>query len=365
MRAGTRRRAARCRRASSRNAARASGRRPSSGGSRRRRGRTCRRPPCRRASAHHLERLRRAAPQEELESRRGRELRRPAEAAEAGSKVRAIPCSASASSVAVSGSVDGSQARRVADGLDEPARLLGDVVAPRPAMLPPPRGAAAETTAARGAAPAGSTCRRRTARPGRQEHRHRPAALAGHRHGRVHVERVDIGPLLAVDLDVDEVLVHQRRRRLALERLVRHHVAPVARAVADREQDRPALLARPLERLGAPRIPVDGVVGVLQEVRARLRRRAGSREHRTRRRAVRVRRRAHGRATSRARSRAAAPAGPHPAHGPRGRRARRDRPARHRPPPRRGAGPRRRARRARELPRRGRSTWTGERISSS
>ena len=71
---------------------------------------------------------------------------------------------------------------------------------------------------------------------GREEHRHRPAALPGHRDGRVHVERVDVGPLLAVDLDVDEVLVHQRRRRRALERLVRHHVAPVAGAVADRER---------------------------------------------------------------------------------------------------------------------------------
>ena len=64
-------------------------------------------------------------------------------------------------------------------------------------------------------------------------HRHRPAALAGHRLRRLHVDGVDVGPLLAVDLDVDEVLVHVRRGRLVLERLVRHHVAPVAGGVPD------------------------------------------------------------------------------------------------------------------------------------
>ena len=79
---------------------------------------------------------------------------------------------------------------------------------------------------------------------GREEDGHRPAAVPGQRDDRVHVDRVEVGPLLAVDLDVDEVLVHQRRRLLVLERLVLHHVAPVAGGVADREQDRPVLVAR-------------------------------------------------------------------------------------------------------------------------
>ena len=39
---------------------------------------------------------------------------------------------------------------------------------------------------------------------GGHEHGHRPPAPAGHRLHRVHVDRVDVGPLLAVDLDVDE-----------------------------------------------------------------------------------------------------------------------------------------------------------------
>ena len=103
-----------------------------------------------------------------------------------------------------------------------------------------------------------------------QKDRHRPAAVPGQRHDRVHVERVDVRPLLAVDLDVDEALVHEPRRLVVLEGLVLHHVAPVAGRIPDGEEDRPVLGARPLEGLVAPRVPVDGIVGVLEEVRARL-----------------------------------------------------------------------------------------------
>ena len=92
----------------------------------------------------------------------------------------------------------------------------------------------------------GREVRARVERPpvGRQEDRRRPAALPGHRHACVHRQRVDVGPLLAVDLDVDEELVHHRCRRLIGERLVLHHVAPVARAVADRDEQRPLLCPR-------------------------------------------------------------------------------------------------------------------------
>ena len=55
-----------------------------------------------------------------------------------------------------------------------------------------------------------------------------------------------------------------------LERLVRHHVAPVARRVADRQEDRLVLGRARRERLLAPRVPVDRVVGVLAQVRAGL-----------------------------------------------------------------------------------------------
>ena len=72
----------------------------------------------------------------------------------------------------------------------------------------------------------------------REEHGQRPAAVLAHQVQRRHVDLVDVGPLLAIDLDVDEQLVHHRRGGVVLEALVRHHVAPVAGGVADREQDR-------------------------------------------------------------------------------------------------------------------------------
>ena len=92
----------------------------------------------------------------------------------------------------------------------------------------------------------------------REEHRHRPSALTGERERRLHVERVDVRPLLAIDLDADEHAVHLGGDRVVLERFVGHDVAPVARRVADGEQDRLVLVAGALERLLAPRVPVDG-----------------------------------------------------------------------------------------------------------
>ncbi len=99
-----------------------------------------------------------------------------------------------------------------------------------------------------------------------EKHRERPAALLAQHVQRVHVDLVDVGPLLAIDLDVDEQVVHHARGRLVLETLVRHHVAPVARRIADREQDRLVALLRVRERLRAPRPPVDRIVLVLEQI---------------------------------------------------------------------------------------------------
>ncbi|MCI1728705.1 MAG: hypothetical protein LKM32_04660 [Chiayiivirga sp.] len=102
-----------------------------------------------------------------------------------------------------------------------------------------------------------------------QEHGQRPAAAAT-RQGlmRELVDLVEVGAFLAVQLDVDEQRVHHLRRRRVLETLVRHHVAPVASRVADREQDRLALGPRPCQRFFAPRPPIDGIVAVLAQVEA-------------------------------------------------------------------------------------------------
>ena len=103
---------------------------------------------------------------------------------------------------------------------------------------------------------------------GREEDRHRPAALAGHGLHGLHVDLVQVGPLFAIDLDADEIAVQEFRDRRVLETLVGHHVAPVAGRIADREEDRLLLRAGTLQRLRAPGMPIDGVLGVLQQVRA-------------------------------------------------------------------------------------------------
>src|SRR5439155_3118970 len=49
-----------------------------------------------------------------------------------------------------------------------------------------------------------------------------------------------------------------------------HDVTPVARGIPDRQEDQLVFLLGLLERLGAPGVPVGGVVGVHQEVGALL-----------------------------------------------------------------------------------------------
>ena len=107
-------------------------------------------------------------------------------------------------------------------------------------------------------------------RVGIEEHGQRPAAVLGKAVQRRHVDGVDVGALLAVDFDVDEQLVHHRRGGGVLEALVRHHVAPVAGGIANRQQDRPAAPLGLRQCLGSPRPPVDRVVLVLQEIGAHL-----------------------------------------------------------------------------------------------
>ena len=101
---------------------------------------------------------------------------------------------------------------------------------------------------------------------GGQEHGQRPAALLAEEMQRAHVDVVDVGALLAVDLDVHEELVHDRRDALVLEALMGHDVAPMAGGVADREQHRPARRRRLGEGLRPPFAPIDRVVLVLQEI---------------------------------------------------------------------------------------------------
>jgi hypothetical protein len=104
-----------------------------------------------------------------------------------------------------------------------------------------------------------------------QEHGQRPAAGAARQQLlALLVDAIEIGPLLAIDLDVDVERIHKLRGRRVLERFVRHDVAPMTGGIADRQQDRLVLAARAFERLAAPRIPVHGIVRVLAQIGARL-----------------------------------------------------------------------------------------------
>ncbi len=100
-----------------------------------------------------------------------------------------------------------------------------------------------------------------------EKHGQRPSALFAKPVKRAHVNRVDVGALLAINFDVDVKAVHDLGSGGILETLVRHDVAPVTRRVADRQKDR---FARPLgfgQRFRSPRPPVHWVVLVLQQVR--------------------------------------------------------------------------------------------------
>ena len=103
----------------------------------------------------------------------------------------------------------------------------------------------------------------------RQKHGQRPAAVFPGQHVmRGLVNLIQIGPLFAVHLDIDEVRVHQRGGCLILERLMGHDVAPVAGGIADGQQDGLVLPARKGERFLTPRMPIHRIVGMLLKVKA-------------------------------------------------------------------------------------------------
>ena len=260
--------AAHCRRASSRSAAPPTTRRRCSGRNRRPAGRRCRRAPspCRSAPPPPAAARRRCV--------RGCAAAPPA-APTAGTSVRRRNPPRSMSSSLQHGG-DGVVAQR---GLHR-RPTAGQARRHRP-QLAGDRSEASSTSPRRVrqvSATAASSCRKfgfrvvgaAEERPpvGSEEARHRPAALTGQRDGGVHVDRVEVGPLLAVDLDVHEAVVHRGGDLIVLERLVGHHVAPVARRVPDRQQDRHVTRSRLGQRLGRPLLPVHRVVGVLAQVGA-------------------------------------------------------------------------------------------------
>ena len=218
-------RAGRCRRASSRSAARARSRRSRSDGSRRPAGRGSRRRPSRRASAGPS----RAAAASPVAGR----------AAGAGTRSSSAAGTSGAPPQPPLPGVErllerGDRRRRAAAAVgDAQPRRTGSPsracrATPREPPAPRSRSISGASLAPRLRPRPSSTCAERRqpvarrvrevraaverAPVGRQEDAHRPAAAAGHRLDRRHVDLVEVGPLLAVDLDRDEVPVQLARR---------------------------------------------------------------------------------------------------------------------------------------------------------
>ena len=226
------------------------------------------------ARGHRAQRVGRhlglTAAEQELDRRGGRELRRSPEAA-----VRAVVLAPEgldclAQDFLVEVALGRLQQGASTQPLGDPHAALADLVA---ALVPRAR----DRVEHRGPARHPHARIRREVGAGEERHLlggeedvQGPPALAGHGLAGLHVDRVEVRPLLAVELDAHEALVHERRGGGILERLALHDVAPVAGRVADREQNRQLPITRARERLLAPRIPIHRVVLVLKEVRRRL-----------------------------------------------------------------------------------------------
>jgi hypothetical protein len=78
---------------------------------------------------------------------------------------------------------------------------------------------------------------------------------------------IEIRTLLAVDLDVDEARIHRCCDCPVLEAFMGHDMAPVTGRIADGQQDRPVGFPRESKRFLPPGKPIDGIVGVLQQIR--------------------------------------------------------------------------------------------------
>ena len=103
---------------------------------------------------------------------------------------------------------------------------------------------------------------------GEGENCHWPTTVTVHCLNGIHVDRVDIGSFLAIDLDVDEQPIHEFASGFVFERLMSHDVAPMAGRIADRNENGNVTAFRFGQRFRPPRPPIHGVVGVLAQVRA-------------------------------------------------------------------------------------------------
>jgi len=90
-----------------------------------------------------------------------------------------------------------------------------------------------------------------------------PAAAAGDGLHGIHIDMVQIGPFLPVDLDIDKMLVHEAGRIGIFETLPLHHMAPVTGCIADTHENGLILLLRLLQRFFSPGVPIHGIMCML------------------------------------------------------------------------------------------------------
>jgi hypothetical protein len=95
---------------------------------------------------------------------------------------------------------------------------------------------------------------------GRQDCSERPTALATDRLDRGLIAGIDVGAFIAVDFDGDEVFVDDGGEACVFVALAVHHMAPVAPHRANVEQHGLVLARSPGKSLGAPFIPLDGLM---------------------------------------------------------------------------------------------------------
>ena len=92
--------------------------------------------------------------------------------------------------------------------------------------------------------------------------------MPGQKLHRRHVDLIEIGALLAIDFDADEMFVEYLADLGILEAFMFHDVAPVARRVTNAQEDRAVELLGFAQRFFAPGMPVYGIVRMLLQIRA-------------------------------------------------------------------------------------------------
>ena len=95
-----------------------------------------------------------------------------------------------------------------------------------------------------------------------------PSSTTGHRSHRIHVCVVDVWKVFTIDLDGDEVLVHELCDFDIGKGLTSHHVTPVAGGVTDGQEDGPIQFSCPGKRFLTPRVPLDRILGVFPKIGA-------------------------------------------------------------------------------------------------